>query len=1297
MTESLSRERLETIHFERLPRRELDHFERDGWRYRIRVTLHAFSPRRAPRPLSVDVKRSRDSEAFEGSITLGRNDRRHFAELLFLLASKLKYDQLRGVSRDGAGFLHSKEIARLNDAHLTKVPKSLYASIGVLYRDSEKAGSGARGFLHRLFAYPQQMWHLVCRCGITACRANEEDLVWWLNVGPDAVVFQDVSGNPVDDGQLEKSLAKLFPKKHLLKPAEYDGFVKRLYREPSSRVDNYGETRGLSGAGEPSKGDYDEVCPCSDNTMLKPQSGPGLRYEVLEYLRDLTGECAKLPYYFPAHLRDRYSGESAFDMIRQTVRVVEHRGTVYDHLTEGRQQREQDSLDEGGLEYTHDSSTVQEENDNISNGNRLEIIPWDDQASSQFREVTILGDPGFGKSWLLRYEARQRARHEIHRLTTDAGSVDDIDVPVFVHMPSLECGENTLEKAIIAVVKRRYSAKLCDYLYRQMGLGRVVLLLDAWDEVPSLSSKWRLGDLIRNRRCRTRILLTSRFSGYYSVQPPLPEAKELELLALNGRQIRSFVRMWFDDEAKTQEFLHKLRSHRQFHELARIPLMLMLLCQACPNGRFPTRKSDLYRACVYGLLHDWQMQDKEYRYDEMQLDPVYLDRLIEALGKLAFRAHVNGTESFEASDAASALDAFLCDVYQNRPWDELAQERVNSAKLIKRFTDAGVITTTTSYGGRQLRFLHLTFQEYLAATELATRSDYIEIAMRNMYDPAWNGVLIMLGGLLRTPRLYIGRLLQKNREDMFCRPFMLAVQAAAEVGEGQLPKRVVSDLANTAVMTYLDRSLRSTLEMTAGCATCLPESLKALISRLGQRARYSGESTDVVRLIGMSKVDEAVSALIRMMQDEQGTVRKSAAEALGWTGSQEAVSILLTAMGDEKKWVRQAAADALGRIGGVEVVPVLMEAVKDSEGWVRSSAVEALGKIGGVEVVPILMEAVKDSEGYVRFSAVEALGRIGSVEVVPALMEAAKDNRERVRSSAVEALGRIGGDEVIPALMEAAKDNEERVRSSAVEALGRIGGDEVIPGLIRRITCEKSQLRDRVAAAIGAIVGKTGASVLYDWLEHGSMALREVAVRVLGGIGSEESIPCLIKAVNNEDAWICEVAVEALGKTGAKKVVPILLKAMEDHRVRIRGTAAEALGRIGAEEAVPSLMKAMKCEDACTRYMAAEALGRLRANEAVPALVEMIRDDSDLPGLMRKAGIEAVARIGSVEAIPALVEAMNCRSCNGVSKKANEALRVICIRQAVPLNINKLPVDIRGQLQCLSASLDCLVGLCGIQ
>ena len=85
--------------------------------------------------------------------------------------------------------------------------------------------------------------------------------------------------------------------------------------------------------------------------------------------------------------------------------------------------------------------------------------------------------------------------------------------------------------------------------------------------------------------------------------------------------------------------------------------------------------------------------------------------------------------------------------------------------------------------------------------------------------------------------------------------------------------------------------------------------------------------------------------------------------------------------------------------------------LKDEEGSVRKVAAEALGGIGpeAKTAVPALIEALKNEHEYVRATVALALGGIGpeAKAAAPALKEALKDEYELVRKATGEALREI--------------------------------------------------------------------------------------------------------------------------------------------------------------------------------------------------------------------------------------------------------------------------------------------------
>ncbi|MBI3535220.1 MAG: HEAT repeat domain-containing protein [Deltaproteobacteria bacterium] len=89
-----------------------------------------------------------------------------------------------------------------------------------------------------------------------------------------------------------------------------------------------------------------------------------------------------------------------------------------------------------------------------------------------------------------------------------------------------------------------------------------------------------------------------------------------------------------------------------------------------------------------------------------------------------------------------------------------------------------------------------------------------------------------------------------------------------------------------------------------------------------------------------------------------------------------AILAFTTVLKDEEYTVCRAAAKALGEIESPAAIPALTEVLKHEDYSVRRAARDALITIVGPIAVPALIEALKDKDQYVRYVAVEALAKI---------------------------------------------------------------------------------------------------------------------------------------------------------------------------------------------------------------------------------------------------------------------------------------------------------------------------------
>jgi HEAT repeat protein len=1138
--------------------------------YKTKITLRPHGPRRALDLVSIVIQTFRGDNERSFSIDPRTDDRRRLGEFVFLLAAKLKYDLLTGIPYDYAGFLHSEQIARLCSSGRTHVPETIYGGLGALWRGGRSPTGQYYHFLQGFLYDPDQLWHLLCYYGRTSGKANNQELVWWLNVSPqDVSFFWEGSTDPITDEALKDLLSRFFPESSRPGKRVWSRFQRILEGSPTATSHHDRQAQ-----------------------VVEPEAS--LVDEILSYLDKLAAECAQMPHYFPPHLREGSPAKTPFDEIRQTVRFIEDRRSFENWLAQERERLRREGFDPDAWAYSPSRGVPEDESNERGYEASVQPISWDEQAGRRFLRATILGDPGFGKTWFLRHEARRLARQAMDSLTNNRDCLDNIDLPVFIRLSDLVDKDVALEDAVVGLRGQDGSEAFCDYLRGQITSSHGVVLLDAWDEVSELDQRRKLKDRIRAfaQKYPTRILLTSRIVGYDLTQPPLPDGKELELLAFDWHQIEAFVQVWFPDAQQTKQFLSKLRHHPQFKGLARIPLMLRLLCQTCPEGGFPKRRSELYRRCLRGLLLDWHQEDKD-KYSRRQY--AYVDLLFEALEVAAFELHIRGRQQFRENELRSILESWLSDLHRQRPWHEFFTDNITCTDMIERFKDDGILVSATSGDEGELLFLHLTFQEYLAARALAKRADCIDLASKYLYNPAWNQVLIILGGVLEKPSPYIATLLRKNKEDLLCRPFTMAIQAAVEAGQRQLP----IGLFNGIVEAVVSKCLRSQL---------LWSSIRLAWPVL-------------VYLPG------TISYLIKALKDDNWMVRMHAIVALGKYGSERAVLPLLEALQTEKPCLGQAAARALGRIGSEQAVESLVKALDDPDSDVRHSIADALGAIGSECAIDPLLRAYKvgkesdNSDLYC--GALSAIGKIGTERCIQLLSEAVRNGT----ADAMWVLALIGTEKAFETILDELKDSDDPVfRAKAARSLYYARSERVVRALVEALNDPDNAVRRSATDVLGYIGSELAVMPLAGLLNDRDVIIRPNAAVALGEIGSERAVEPLLRALNDCDRWVRYDAAEALGKIGSKLALEPLLTILGDQKAPVRAMAASSLGHIGSEQAVEALGNALKDKADEVRFAAVGALGMIGNKKAEALLLEALhgKDQS-----VHRAVVGALEEVGS--------------------------------------------------------------------
>ncbi|MFJ8785360.1 NACHT domain-containing protein [Streptomyces sp. NPDC102476] len=515
-------------------------------------------------------------------------------------------------------------------------------------------------------------------------------------------------------------------------------------------------------------------------------------------------------------------------------------------------------------------------------------------ALQRYRRIVVVGDPGAGKTTMLRHLALRMATQAEHETLPE--------LPAYVELfRFVESGHESLLDHLAEQWAEQYGFEDArDYIVERLTDGSAALLLDGLDEVlggesaQEAESAYRrvTAELARlaSRFPRAPIAATCRRQGW---RGGLPQFQVLEALDFEWPQIETFVANWFGAaDRRRAGLVRALSANGRLQTLAANPLLLSLIAIVYERDlELPERRAALYQRCVEVLLREWDAHRKISRYSRFTTD-----RKQDLLKEIACHYHQRGLRYFPEDDLLDQIARFL-------PTIDLAPE--DSRAILDEIAAQYGLLKPQAHGW--FGFLHLTLQEHFTAAALLERgAEGVRQATAARDDPWWEEVILLLAGVLpdATPLLAgllqpdndTGDLLHLAGDDLFHTDLLLAARCltgSPRIADVVLRRRIVA-----AVWDLLDRSPHTDEKRRAA---------EVLVSVL-----RSDEQTDeiIAYVCDARRADDARLALV---------------EALEAHGGRRVGERLLGAFALCRGEVRQALVTALGTLRVEAAVPMLCD------------------------------------------------------------------------------------------------------------------------------------------------------------------------------------------------------------------------------------------------------------------------------------------------------------------------------------------------------------------------------------
>jgi hypothetical protein len=665
--------------------------------------------------------------------------------------------------------------------------------------------------------------------------------------------------------------------------------------------------------------------------------------------------------------------------------------------------------------------------------------------------AVLLGDPGSGKTEWLKYRARLAAREAREKLEQFAIGLDDFCFPAWLRLPdvaaelreekeselrhllvekgcvpSLPASLNDAERAAAAILSslikhHKLSDRLAPWVWqrltarRQAGTAAPILLcLDAWDEMRSGQETVARCLNAYASAARARILLTSRIIGYS--HRPLPvenktesPRRELRICPFEWSETEAFVTDFFRGAPERgQAMLSELRSKIAISGMAQNPLLATLLCMAfSPNPHRPplgflARRVEVYARVLEGLLGEWEAIDKGQKPDRDLISAKI--RLLEEMAHHFFPDEELSGERLhnflwnEESGYLKKLD----DVH---PLKQMLRRDPDTDLIAKLCKDA-VLVPCGGADASSFLFLHLTLQEYLAASAITRlindpegrgwetkikgtgkRETVRQLVDRKSWDPRYQEVIVLLAGKLNNPATLVDLLGDEKRDDYFRHRLALAALCLPELSS--TIRHSSSEVVNRITTAAFSFWWQHCCDWTDAAVLHLTRALPAL----GQvNGLVSNDTTDLKlrKIIDDRSVDRRyglplLDLIAALLQYADSYVRSVAARAIGAMGAAAATPDILATLPallrDADPDVRSEAARAIGAMGAAAATPDILATplalLRDAHSDVRREAARAIGALGAVAATPdtlvTLLALLRDASLHVRSAAARAI------------------------------------------------------------------------------------------------------------------------------------------------------------------------------------------------------------------------------------------------------------------------------------------------------------------------------------
>lgn len=367
----------------------------------------------------------------------------------------------------------------------------------------------------------------------------------------------------------------------------------------------------------------------------------------------------------------------------------------------------------------------------------------------------ILGDPGSGKSTLLKYLCIQitELRKKDHVLRNI--------IPVFFRLSDYSDYYKKHKKSIYEFVTQHFDIQYQDLFRENFEYSNLLLLMDGLDEITETSLRLKVTEQVMDLMARypnNRYIVTSRIVGYQESKLGV-DFSHFKLVPFTVDEIKLFTSKWYDSLARHTDKDFERAKHQAENlydsisrnpsvlKLATNPLLMTIIALIHYQGKkLPSKRIELYDISTETFLEHWvqlRVTDEKQLQDKTEI--------IEILAPIAFGIHETKSNALiEESEFKDEFLKYFLEIHTNTT-------KVEAKKTCKEFI--GFLRQQTGFfyekgvdddGSRFYGFMHLTFEEYLAAIEFVSKWSENQLILKDyIFQPRWTEIIRLAASQIR--------------------------------------------------------------------------------------------------------------------------------------------------------------------------------------------------------------------------------------------------------------------------------------------------------------------------------------------------------------------------------------------------------------------------------------------------------------------------------------------------------------------------------------------------------------------